>query len=519
MGSNPAWADERSEDEMTPIAVGVRGPKMETVSNRGMMSDNWRLSAMVRETTTGFLVLLSLCTAAASIVRGATASPPTPVSAPGSAYVITDVNVIDVEKGMTVPARTVTVVGERIDAIHVQARAGVPQSARRIEGRGLYLVPGLVDAHVHYFDAPVFGRLMLAHGVLLVRDMGMPNDYILPLRDGLNRGETLGPEMIATGAILDGDPPLIPLISLGLKTPAEGRAAVREQAKAGVNMIKVYSRLDREVFHAIADEAQKLGLKVVGHVPDSVYLEEAVTGGLRSSEHFFGFEKVLAKLLGEPVRLQYTGMGADAGYFQRLDEVDPEELRSIYRRLRAGGLTVCPTVVTFKTATNIKAVQTGDFPGSEYISGPVRDMWKSLWSQQSDVPAFIWQKWAAMVRGLSQAGVPLMVGTDLMLPGIVPGYSVHEEMVIWQEAGIPPADVLRSATLVPARFMGRENRLGTIAAGKTASMVLVRANPLQDIRNLRQIEGLFLRGRYFSRDDLNQLLREAKELAQGKPGE
>jgi imidazolonepropionase-like amidohydrolase len=107
-----------------------------------------------------------------------------------------------------------------------------------------------------------------------------------------------------------------------------------------------------------------------------------------------------------------------------------------------------------------------------------------------------------------------MVGTDLLFPGIIPGYSVHEEMAIWQEAGVPPADVLRSATIVPVQFMGLDERLGTVAAGKVASLVLVRANPLQDIRNAQQIEGVFLRGQYFGRADLNRLLEEARNLAQ-----
>ena len=98
-------------------------------------------------------------------------------------------------------------------------------------------MPGLVDAHVHYLDAPVFGRVMIANGILLVRDMGMPNEYILKLRDELNRGEILGPEMVATGAMLDGIPPVIPSISIGVKTPEEGRPAVRKQAEASVDML------------------------------------------------------------------------------------------------------------------------------------------------------------------------------------------------------------------------------------------------------------------------------------------
>ena len=426
---------------------------------------------------------------------------------------VIDVTVVDVENGTAVPGQTVVVVDDRIDKIGAQAELGLQERAQTVNGHGLYLMPGLVDAHVHYLDAPVFGRLMIANGVLLVRDMGMPTDYILKLRDQLNRGETLGPEMIATGAILDGHPPLIPQVSLGIKTPEEGRVAVRKQAEAGVDMIKVYSGLDEDVFLAIVEEAQKHGLKVVGHVPESVYIE-AAAAGLRSSEHLLGFEKVIAKLLGEPVNLRYAGMGSDADYFRRLGEVDPAELAGVYQRLRTSGLTVCPTIVTFKTFIDLRAFQAGSFPRSEYISPEVLGIWKSLWSPQGELPDFIWQGWAHMVSDLNKAGVPLMVGTDLLTPGILPGYAVHEEMAIWQEAGIPPADVLRSATIVPAQFMGLGDRLGSVSEGKTASMVLVRANPLEDVRNAQQIEGVFLRGQYFSREDLDRLLDEAKALAQ-----
>jgi imidazolonepropionase-like amidohydrolase len=434
-------------------------------------------------------------------------------SVSASVYAITDVTIIDVENGIAVPGRTVIVVGDRIDKIGVQGKVQIPRQAVKVEGQGLYLIPGLVDAHVHYVDAPVFGRLMIANGVLLVRDMGNPNDYILPLRDELNKGEILGPEMIATGAILDGFPPLIPSISLGIKTPDEGRAAVRQQAEAGVDMIKVYSRLDRDVFLAIIDEADKYGLKVVGHIPESIYLEDAVAAGLQSSEHFMGFEKVIANLLGEPVKLIFVGSASEAGYFQRLDEVNPSDLQGVYQRIEASGMTICPTVITFKILTNIDLFKSGTFPQNQFISKSVLDLWRSLWAPQTNLPDFIWQNWVKMVAGLNNTGVPLMVGTDLMVPGIIPGYSVHEEMVIWQDAGIPAVDILRSATIVPAKFMGLGERLGSISEGKTASMVLVRADPLEDISNAQQIESVFLRGQYFSRADLDRLLNEAQDLA------
>jgi imidazolonepropionase-like amidohydrolase len=431
----------------------------------------------------------------------------------GAGYAITPVSIVDVEHGTVVPDQTVLVAGDRIEKVGPQSDVRAPPDARRIDGRGLYLMPGLVDAHVHYYDPPVFGRLLIANGVVLVRDMGLPTDTILKVRDALKQGETLGPEMVATGSVLDGSPPLIPSVSVGLRTPAEGRAAVIEHARAGVDMIKVYSSLDREVFLAIVEEADRQGLKVVGHVPDSVPIDAAAAAGLRSSEHFFGFEKLVAALLGEPTAQEYAGMGADVAYLGRWREIPPAKLQSALRKLRASGLTVCPTVVVFKTGTHTKAFQTGSFEGSEYVSQRVLETWKSLWAGQSDLPNSVWRNWAALVGELNRAGVPLMVGTDLIVPGILPGFSVHEEMAIWQEAGIPPAEVLRSATTVPARFMGLGDRLGSVSEGKTASLALVRDNPLADVRNAQQIEGVFLRGRYFDRDDLGRLLVEASALA------
>jgi imidazolonepropionase-like amidohydrolase len=440
---------------------------------------------------------------------------PEPTIAPSaSSYAIKDVVIVDVENGIEVPGQTVIVAGDRIDQIGAQGKLNIPEGTKVIDGHGFYLMPGLVDAHVHYFDAPVFGRLMIANGVLLVRDMGMPNEYILKLRDELNQGETLGPEMVATGAILDGDPPQLPQISMGVQTPEQGRAAVRQQADAGVDMIKAYTTLDKETFLAILDQADKLGLKVVGHNPDSIYIEDAAMAGMASIEHGFGFDKAIATLLGEPVEFIFKYWGSDIGYFGRLDEVDPQALQDFYQRLKASGVTLAPTVVAWKAFPDIAAFEAGEIPYSEYISTDLLSMWKSQWSGQS-MEEFIWRNWAQMVKQMNQAGIPLMVGTDLTVPGIIPGYSVHEEMATWQEAGIPAADILRSATIVPAQFMGLGDRLGTIGESKAASMVLLRANPLEDIHNAQQIEAVFLRGQYFSRADLDQLLAEAKDLAQG----
>jgi imidazolonepropionase-like amidohydrolase len=440
-----------------------------------------------------------------------------PIAALGGAdvlcYAILDVTVIDVEAGEARPGQTIVVTGDRIARVGDVGEVAVPSGARIIEGRGLFLMPGLCDAHVHFIDPQVFGRAMVANGVLFARDTGLPTADALAIRAGLRDGELVGPELVVTGAILDGEPPIIPAISIGLASPEAARAAVRQQAAAGVDMIKVYSRLDRDTLFAILDEADALGLKVVGHVPESVSIREAASAGLACSEHFFGFERLIGELLGQPVRREYVGMGADAGYLLRLGDVDAQTMARALDQLRESSLTVCPTVNVFRVGVHTSQFQSGEFPLAEYISPTVLETWRSLWSEQDDLPDALWQAWTRFVARLHAAGIPLMVGTDLCTPGSLPGFSVHDEMEIWQDAGIPAADVLRSATLVPARFMRLDNRLGTIAEGKTASMVLLRANPLENIRNSREIEAVFVRGTYYDRAALDRLLAEARDLA------
>ncbi len=295
-----------------------------------------------------------------------------------SGYAITDVSVIDVEKGAVVADQTVVVTGERIAQVGPCARVAPPPGHTVIDGRGRFLMPGLIDAHVHYFDPPVFGRALLATGVVLVREMGQANDTVLPLRQALNTGAMLGPEIVVTGWILDGEPALVPPCSRGVKTAEEGRAAVRQQASAGVDEIKVYSRLEKDVFLAIVDEAKRAGLKPVGHVPEAVYIEDAAAAGLASIEHVhIGFGKLLGRLLGAPITLKPGGMGENSDYFLRLGQVDRGRLREALSRLRGTGVVVCPTAVVLKTQAGDVASPT--FPRREYVSPTLRGIWDAMW--------------------------------------------------------------------------------------------------------------------------------------------
>jgi imidazolonepropionase-like amidohydrolase len=422
-----------------------------------------------------------------------------------NAWVIANVCVVDVENGIIHSAKTVMIEGDRI--LHIgDENDMVPLIGfERIEGQGSYLMPGLIDAHVHYFDPDSFGPLMLANGVVLVRDMGSPTGQAIQLREALRQGTLLGPEMITTGSILDGNPPQIPQISIACSSAEQGRDVVRQQARAGVDQIKVYSDLDRVVYLAIVDEARRQGLKPVGHVPETISIEETAAAGQASCEHLFGFEKMIARLHGDAIPLRKGGMGAYASYWLRLPEVNVENLQLALQAIRASSMVVCPTVMVFRSRGRAQEILTCAYPHLDLISPQIRAIWDMLWDPNGrdiEMSQQIWPQMQAFVYQLYRAGVPLIAGTDLMAPGIIPGFSLHEEMLLWQEAGIPPIDVLRSATIVPARFFGLGDRFGTVAVGKTASLVLVKGNPIEDIRNAGQIAGVFLRGRFFSSEEL-----------------
>ncbi len=460
----------------------------------------------------GNRIVCAVVAVAAAAVVGATQ--PASVQSPPPSIAVTGVTVVDVEKGVALPDQNVLVTAGRILKTGPRRKVKAPSGWTQVDGRGLYLMPGLVDAHVHYYDPQVYGRALVANGIVLVRDMGQPNESALALRQALNAGTLLGPEMVTTGWMLDGDPPLVPQASRGVRTPEEGRAAVRQQANAGVDQIKVYSGLQKEVFLAIVDEATRAGLKTVGHVPESVYVEDAIAAGQRSVEHLFGFEKLVGRLLGEEVTLRPGGMGADFDYWLRLGEINREKLQDALRGVARSGVVVCPTLILFKSQSRLEDVPARRYPRSEYISPAVQDVWKAHWEpSHREFMEKVWPALASFTAALHEAGVPLMTGTDLTMPGVIPGFALQEEMSMWQEAGIPAADVLRGATVVPARFLGCDRRLGTIAEGKAASLVLLKGNPLDDVRNVQKVNGVFLRGRYYGRADLDELLRQARELA------
>ncbi len=447
-------------------------------------------------------------------------------AAPGPT-VIRNVTVVEVVNGKAVPGRTVVIRDGVIESILGGAEMVVPpEGARVIDGAGLFLMPGLFDAHVHYVEPETFGRLMIANGVTFVRETGNATGTILPVRDALNSGDLLGPRMIATGAIIDGDPPVWPF-SEACDTPEEARAAVRRLHEAGVDQIKVYSRLERGVYLAAAEEARELGLKVVGHVPLACGIDDAIEAGQSSIEHFSRVEDLIDRLApGE-------GEGRGRGFGQmrawaRLGEIDDAALAAELKKLAGAGVVQCPTLVVMAGIGESAEEEDGaaENPLLAYVPTGLRSFWGSDtykgWARQAGELVAPMQRMLAAMHG---AGVPLMIGTDLANPYVFAGFSVHKEMELWAQAGIPAADILRAATVVPAGFCGVGDRYGTVEEGKRASLVLVEGNPLEDVRNAARIRAVVLDGRVFDRAALDGLMEEARGIVAaevegaGKKGE
>ncbi len=426
--------------------------------------------------------------------------------------VIEGVTVINVERGVAVPGQWVVVSGERITGVFDGAPA-MKAAKRTIDGRGQFLIPGLIDSHVHYVDRETYGRLFIASGVTLVRDMASDTDQVIALREQLRSGEMLGPRMICTGAIIDGKPPIWPF-SYPCETPEEAREAVRALKKAGVDMVKVYSKLQPEVYRAACEEAKAQGLHAVGHVPESVTLADALAAGQYTNEHLMGFPGLIASMLPEAERPAERGLFKTSAVWAKYSMIDLAKLRAQLETLRP--MAQCPTIVVMQGIGSIATGEGPKDPRTEFVSAAMTAFWSGeqyhAWSASmpKQLPGIF-----GMTKALYDAGVPLLVGTDLANPYVFAGSSLHDEMKNFAKAGIPNAETLRSATITPAKWFGLDKDYGTIATGKVASMVLLSANPLDDIANTTKINGVMLAGQYFDRAALDGLLADAKAAAKG----
>jgi hypothetical protein len=462
-----------------------------------------------------FPALLALCIAAAA-----------PAAAQDLA--LTHVNVVDVENGGVRTDQTVLIRGGRIAWTGPAAQARVPSGARVVDATGRYAIPGLWDMHVHTSRegrALHFWPQFLAYGVTGVREMGSYLDSLQYWRTRARQPGSGAPRIVFSSPMLDGNPPAW-RHGYGIADSAAAVAAVDSMAALGFDFLKVYVRLPRDAYFAIARRARERGMTFAGHVPGSVTPLEASEAGQRSFEHL-GDDLHLECVPGGPALLRAyldaRGSNAPADSVQArrnrlLDALQAPPSAAacepLLRRMAANGTWLTPTLT----------IQRGLAPSEELAADP----------RLRFVPTGLAQRWeqgrrrgeqaqmgqrinaqAARVAALAQAaGVGILAGTDASDEAYVfAGSGLHDELALLVEAGLTPLQALRAGTLNPARYLSAADSMGTVAAGRVADVILLDANPLEDIRNTMRIFAVVHAGRLIDAAERERLLRLAQDQA------
>jgi hypothetical protein len=430
----------------------------------------------------------------------------------GEVLAIEHVTAIPMDRERRLADHTVLVRDGRIAALAPAAEVAVPSDARRIDGRGRFLMPGLADMHVHVWsENDLF--LFVANGVTTVRNLfGAP--LHLAWRAEIKRGERVGPRLYTAGPIIDGKPAFWPG-SFELVDPAEAAEEVARQRAAGYDFLKPYAGLSRECYEALAIAAEEQGLRLMGHVPAAVGLEGVLAARQHTIEHLDGWARAARPADSRFARVDRWSEG------EVWLEVEPERLGELARAMHATGTWNCPTLVVFtKWAQGDEARALLARPEMRYVSPFLRALWApnapgnyltrmpaaAVESARRSVPAL-----QRAVAALSEAGAGLVLGTDMGNPCVVAGFALHEELALFVGAGLSPYQALRAGTADAARCMDAAGEWGTLAPGLRADLLLLAADPLLDVANAARRVGVVLAGRWFPEEELTaELERRAR---------
>jgi hypothetical protein len=407
----------------------------------------------------------------------ATERPP----ADGRAVVaFTDVNLVPMDRERILTHQTVVVRGGRIAEIGDAATIRVPSSALRVDGQGRYLTPALVDMHVH-LKSPHELPLFLVNGVTTVYNLNGRPAHVA-WRDRIRRGELIGPTIYSCG----------PTIRLAERAE-EARRIVEEQSKAGYDSIKIYVRISNEAYPVLVDTARRHNMLVVGHIPRGPGLE----GVLKAHQAIAHAEEYIYSFFHDNIddesRIPEAASAtrtADVPVILTLVAYDhilrqAEDLPAFLKRPEIQYLAPW-TRQTWGPGVNDYRLRFGTAEKQEYLR-------KSLAFQK------------VLIKALHKAGVHILVGTDSMNPGVVPGYSVHEELHNLVELGFTPFEAIQAATIYPAQFFKDPPEFGAVAVGKRADLLLVDGDPLRDVTVLARPLGVMAAGRWLTSDQLSAM--------------
>lgn len=431
-----------------------------------------------------------------------------------ASLVLAHVTLIDVASGSLKPDLTVVITGDRITELGEASKVAVPPGVKQVNAAGKFLIPGLWDMHVHWYIKDYFS-LFTANGVTGIRQM-FGNPDLLRWRQDIAKGTFQGPRMIVASPIIDGPKPVWPN-SIAVSNEAEGRKAVSKVKQQGADFVKVYSLLPRDAYFGIADEAKRQSIPFVGHVPFAVSPAEASDAGQKSIEHLTGIVIACsdkeAELRKEVVQANSPGVRARAEAIA-LESYNNKKAAELFERFVKNGTWQCPTLTVLRSTASLGDQSFRSDPRLKYVSRQIKERWSQRIANRNEEnfanAKKVLQKQLEIVGAMQRAGVQILAGTDTGNPFCFPGFSLHDELALLVKAGLTPMEALRSATLNPAKFLGLDKTLGTVEPGKVADLVLLDANPLEDIRHTQKINAVILNGRLFDRKALDKMLTEAE---------
>jgi amidohydrolase family protein len=420
-----------------------------------------------------------------------------------------NVNIVPMDEERVLAGQTVIVKDGLIAALGPADQVKVPSGAVKIDGRGKYLMPGLADMHIHLevFNEQVntvMLRLFVANGVTTVLNLfGAANH--LKLREQVARGEMLGPAIYTSGGFISNAPVSTP-------TPDEVERAVLAQKRAGYDIIKIHGDFSREAYHRVFEVARREGMRVIGHLPRNLGIEAAFEEKQDAIAH--AEEYLYAYFFFKPATSP-----ADSSPEARLRWITDQASRipSVAEATAKAGIWVSPTLTVYsgiaRQVDDIDTVLTR--PEMKYLPPWIA----SRFAKENNDYVRRFKKETAkgffaradllskLVKGLQNAGVKLLAGTDTPVPSVVPGFSLHDELREMVAAGLTPYESLRTATANPAEFLRKDN-FGTVGVGKRADLILVNGDPLKDINNASRRAGVMVQGRWFTEEELKKMLNE-----------
>jgi imidazolonepropionase-like amidohydrolase len=405
--------------------------------------------------------------------------------------------------------QTVIVKGGKIVALGPTRSIKVPKGSQQIEGSNHYLMPGLADMHVHFIrpataekmassaetyaeENPRLALLFVANGVTTVRNMwGHP--AISALNDEIQKGRLIGPTIYSVGPVTDGDPPSFAGMRI-VTTDEQARKAVREDKEAGYIGIKVYNQLSVPAYKAIVAEAAEQHIPIMGHVPRAVGVAGAVEAHQKSLEHFSSFMRAA---------LPEGTAQANLSLPELLARADLKKLPIIAEAVAAAGSWTCPTIVQIQWDADPAAWARE----RSLVPRGVIDRYEEQMKVPPLGPAA--EPFAlALVRALHAKGAGLLLGTDAYKRNVTPGFSLLEELRYFVKAGLSPYEAIKAGTSDAARFLNHENEFGTVAVGHRADLILLSANPLDDVGNVTRRTGVMLRGEWLTEEKLQRRLQD-----------